>query len=149
MHFLYVFILQFLYKSTCFKWPFRSSSGFHGLTVGTSSNRMTEQLDMFAWFVQSCRYSKSWTPDDERNSHLKHVDLYKNCRINTYRKCLLMVCSYNWLRCTFRTMSKLTVLIISYEHHYTIPSNFQHINIHTETNGSSGKSEQCLRPIKK
>ena len=29
MHFLYVFILQFLYKSTCFQRPFRSLSGVH------------------------------------------------------------------------------------------------------------------------
>ena len=56
MHFLYVFILQFLYNSTCFERPFR-------LTVGTSSNRKTEQLGTFAWFVQSCKYGKymnSW-----------------------------------------------------------------------------------------
>ena len=31
MHFLYVFILQFLYNSTCFERPFRSSSGVHNL----------------------------------------------------------------------------------------------------------------------
>ena len=29
MHFLHVFILQFLYKSTYFERPFRSSSGIH------------------------------------------------------------------------------------------------------------------------
>ena len=57
MHFLYVFILQSLYKSTCFERPFRS----------------------------------------------KHVDLYKDCRINTHRKCILLVCLYNWLRCTVHT----------------------------------------------
>ena len=33
MHFLYVFILQFLYNSTCFERPFRSSSGVHMFTV--------------------------------------------------------------------------------------------------------------------
>ena len=31
MHFLYVFILQFLYNCTCFERPFRSSSGVHDL----------------------------------------------------------------------------------------------------------------------
>ena len=31
MHFLYVFIPQFLYNSTCFERPFRSSSGVHDL----------------------------------------------------------------------------------------------------------------------
>ena len=31
MHFLYVFILQFLYNSTCFERPFRSSSGVNYL----------------------------------------------------------------------------------------------------------------------
>jgi hypothetical protein len=31
MHFLYVFILQFLCNSTCFERPFRSSSGVHDL----------------------------------------------------------------------------------------------------------------------
>ena len=31
MHFLYVFILQVLYNSTCFERPFRSSSGVHYL----------------------------------------------------------------------------------------------------------------------
>ena len=30
-------------------------------------------------------YSKSWTPDDERNGGSKHVELYKNRRINTHR----------------------------------------------------------------
>ena len=63
-------------------------------------------LDTFALFVQSCRYSTSWTPDDERNGRSKHVELYKNCRINTYRKCILLVCLCNWLRCTVHTMSK-------------------------------------------
>ena len=37
-------------------------------------------------FVQSCRYSKSWTPDDERNGRSKRVELQKDCRINTYKK---------------------------------------------------------------
>ena len=32
---------------------------------------------------------------DERNGRSKHVQLYKNCRINTYRKCILFVCLYN------------------------------------------------------
>ena len=33
MHFLYVFILQFLYNSTCFERLIPSSSGVHKLTV--------------------------------------------------------------------------------------------------------------------
>ena len=73
MHFLYVFILQSLYNSTCFERPFRSSSGVHDLL-----------------YLQLC----------------KHVELYINCRINTYRKCILLVYLYNWLRCTVHTMSK-------------------------------------------
>ena len=32
MHTLYVFILQFLYNSTCFERPIRSSPGVHDLT---------------------------------------------------------------------------------------------------------------------
>ena len=52
-------------------------------------------LDTFAWFVHSYRYSKSWTAYGERNGRSKHVELYKNCRINTYRKCILLVCLSN------------------------------------------------------
>ena len=47
------------------------------------SNRKTEQLDTSAWFVRSCRYSNLWTPDDERNSRSKHVQLQKSFRIHT------------------------------------------------------------------
>jgi len=48
MRVLYVFILQFLYKHT------------------------------FAFgLYRAVEYSKSWTPDDERNGRSKHVDLYK------------------------------------------------------------------------
>ena len=43
----------------------------------------------------AAEYSKSWTADDERNGLSKHVELYKDCRINTYRKCILLVCLYN------------------------------------------------------
>ena len=128
MHFLYVFILQFLYNSTCFELPFCSSAGIHDwlylqlctnhanvsnhsvlwfelVWVTYSSNCKTEQLDTFAWFVQSCRYSKSWTPDDEWNGLSKLVELYKNCRIDTYSKCILLVCLYNWLQCMLHAMS--------------------------------------------
>ena len=66
-HFLYVFILQFLYSSTCFERPFRSSSGVHDLL-----------------YLQLCT--------DRANVS---VDAYKNCKINTYRKCILLVCVYN------------------------------------------------------
>ena len=68
-------------------------------------NRKAEQLDTFAWFIQSCRYRKSWTPDDERNGRSEHVELQKDCRINTYKKYILLVCLYNRLRCTVHTMS--------------------------------------------
>ena len=50
-----------------------------------------------------------WTPDDERNGRSKHVDLQKDCRINTYRKCILLVCLCNWLRCSVHTMSNRTI----------------------------------------
>ena len=46
------------------------------------------------------------TVNHKRNGHSKHVELYKICRINTYRKCILLVCLYNWLRCTVHTTSK-------------------------------------------
>ena len=73
MHFLYVFTLQFLYNSTRFERPFRSSSGVHkltvsavlyklGLKIGTGYSCKTEQLDTFARFEQSCRYSKFVNP---------------------------------------------------------------------------------------
>ena len=43
MHFLYVFILQFLYNSTCFEGPFRSSSGVHKLLyLQLCTNRANE-----------------------------------------------------------------------------------------------------------
>ena len=71
MHFLYVFILQFLYNSTCFERLFRLSSEVHKFTVSAAD-------------------------DDERNSRSKHVELYKNCRINTHKKCIFLVCLYNF-----------------------------------------------------
>ena len=75
--------------------------------VGNGPNCKTEQLGTFAWFVQSCRYSKSWTPDDEWNGRSKHAELSKNCRINTYRKCILLVCLYNWLCCMVHITSEI------------------------------------------
>ena len=42
-------------------------------------------------------YSKSWTPDGERNGRSKNVELYKNCGINTYRKGMLLVYLYNYI----------------------------------------------------
>ena len=64
---------------------------------------------------RTAEYSKSWTPDDERNGCSKHVDLYKNCRINTYRKYILLVCLYNWLRRTVHKMSKIySELLLSF-----------------------------------
>ena len=62
MYFLYVFILQFLYNSTRFERPFRSSSGVHNLLyLQLCTNHANVSTDTFAWFVQSwfvCR-----TPD--------------------------------------------------------------------------------------
>ena len=113
MHFLYVFILPFTYNSTCFERPSRSSSGVHDLLYSAAlygSNRKTEQLDTFQHgLYRAAEYSKSWTPDDERNGRSKHVELYINGRINTYRKCILLVRLYNWLRCAVRTTSNLKV----------------------------------------
>ena len=63
-------------------------------TFTFSSNSKTEQFRTFARFVQSCRYSKSWTPDDERNCRSKQVELYKNCRI--HKNYILLVCLYNF-----------------------------------------------------
>ena len=114
MQFLYVFILQFLYNSTCFQRPFRSSSGVHDLLyLQLCINSANVSADAFALFIQSCRYSKSWTPDDERNGRSKHVELHKNCRINTYRKCILLVCLYNWLRCTVHKMSNARLHVLT------------------------------------
>ena len=84
MHFLYVFILPFLYNSTCFERPFRSSSGVHGLLyLQLCTNRAN---------VSNCLVVRF-----QRNGRSKHVELYKNGRINTYRKCILLVCLHNWL----------------------------------------------------
>ena len=98
MHFLYVFILQFIYNSTCFERPFHSSSGVHDLLYSAAlygSNRKTKQLDTFQHGLhRAAEYSKSWTADDERNGPSKQVELYINCRMNTYRKCILFVCLY-------------------------------------------------------
>ena len=69
--------------------------------------RKTEQLDTCAWFVQSCRYSKSWISHDKRNDLSKRVDLYINCRINTYRMCVLLVCLYNNIRVLGLTFCRL------------------------------------------
>ena len=68
--------------------------------------------------VQTCltavvfKTSKSWTPDDERNGRSKHVELYINCRTNTYRR-FILACLYNWLRCTVHTASKKELLCLT------------------------------------
>jgi hypothetical protein len=63
------------------------------LRVVTGSNR---QAELFQYgLCRAAEYSKSWTADDERNGPSKHVELYKDCRINTYRKCILLVCLYS------------------------------------------------------
>ena len=95
MHFLCVFILQFLYDSTCFDRTFRSPSAVHDLLyLQLCTNRVNVSIDKNA--------------DDERNGRSKHVELYKKCRKNTYRKCILLVYLYNWIRCcTVHTVAKL------------------------------------------
>ena len=49
----------------------------HSWNSWNTSNRETKQLGMLARFVQSCRYSNLWTPDDEQNGHSKHVECTK------------------------------------------------------------------------
>ena len=71
-----VYILQSSYNSTCFERPFRSSSGVHDLLYSAALYKPCKRV---------CRHVS------------KHVELYKNCRINTYRKCVLLVCLYNRL----------------------------------------------------
>ena len=93
IHFLHVFILQ-SYNSTCFERLYRSSSGVHDL------------------LYSAALYSKSWTPDDERYSRSKHVELYKNFRINTYRKCILLVCLYNTLTFRGHDLSRLQAVFL-------------------------------------
>ena len=56
--------------------------------------------------VQTCLAARSYGWNwFQRNGPSKRDELYKNCRINTYRKCILFVCLYNWLRCTVHTVS--------------------------------------------
>ena len=86
MHFLYVFILQFSTTLHVSNYHFVHHQEFMiycilqlctnranlpncCLTVG--SNRKTAVRHVCA-------------PDGERNGHSKHVELYKNCRINTF-----------------------------------------------------------------
>ena len=67
MHFLYVFILQFLYNSTCFERSFRSSSVHNLLYLQLCTNRANVSnrsvlrlvLRPNRKTVQSCKYSKS------------------------------------------------------------------------------------------
>ena len=74
MHFsMYLFYNCFVH-STCFEWPFRSSSGVHKLLyLQLCKNRANVRLH---GLYTAAEYSKSWTPDDERNGHSKHV-VYK------------------------------------------------------------------------
>ena len=69
--------------------------------------------------VSNClvlRFGLAPTADDERNGPSKHVEIYGNCRINTYRNCILLVCLYNCLRFTVRTMSNFPVFERILEH---------------------------------
>ena len=99
VHFLYVLILQFLYNSTCFERPFHSSSGVHDLLY----LQLCTNHDLHALYT-AAEYSKLWTPDDERNGRSKLVELYKICRINTYKKCILLVSLY---KCSIDSTIKL------------------------------------------
>ena len=45
----------------------------------------------YAFILQSL-----YNSDDERNARSKHVELYKDCRINAYKKCILLVCLCNY-----------------------------------------------------
>ena len=56
MHFLYVFILQFSYNSTCFERPFRSSSGVHDLLylqLSTNHANVSRQVCMVCTDLQN------------------------------------------------------------------------------------------------
>ena len=53
MRFLYVFILQFLYKSTCFERPFRSSWGVHDLLYSAA-------LYISCWKVKTIAVNMYW-----------------------------------------------------------------------------------------
>ena len=63
---------------------------------------------------RAAEYCKSWTPDDERNGRSKHVESYKVCRINTYRKCILLVFLYNRLRCAVYSASNSSNLFMKW-----------------------------------
>ena len=52
MHFLYVFILQFLYSSTCFERPFRSSSGVHDLLYLQLCTNHTNVSNSSVWRLE-------------------------------------------------------------------------------------------------
>ena len=109
MHFLYVFILQFLYNSICFERPFRSSIAVYDLLyLQLCTNHALHGLYRAA-------DTKSWIPDDERNCRSKYADLHKNCRINTCRKCILLFFLYNCLWCTVHTMSNSHLMILDFE----------------------------------
>ena len=57
MHFLYVFILQFLYNCTCFERPFRSSSRVHDLLylqLCTTHDEMLKPLRLICMFFLHC-----------------------------------------------------------------------------------------------
>ena len=95
MHF-FVCIYSTIRNSTCFERLFRSSLGVHKFTISAAR---------LHGVYKAADTANLWTPDDERNSRSKHVELCKNCRINTYRKYILLVFLYNWLRCTVDTLS--------------------------------------------
>ena len=109
MHFLYVFILQ------CFTTLYDSNDHFihnqefmiycilqlctnhvtvsNCLVLPVPTVRPSSYTRLHGLY-RAAEYSTSWTPDDEWNGHSKHVELYKNCRINTYRKFILLVFLY-------------------------------------------------------
>ena len=98
------------YSWNCWNQQFQQSDQFYSWNCWNQqfqqSNCSVLQLELLVPAVPTVRpsslhglyraadYSKSWTPNDEWNDRSKHVELYKNCRINT-RKCVLLLYLYN------------------------------------------------------
>ena len=70
MHFLYVFILQFLYNSTRFERLFRSSSGVHKFTVSAAVYKPCWFVYIIMYRVLKCIF----------RLHLDHITI--TCFIN-------------------------------------------------------------------
>ena len=58
MHFLYVFILHFLYNSTCFERPFRSSSGVHDLLYSAALYKPCRNFKLLLLiYIDKCQHN--------------------------------------------------------------------------------------------